>query len=196
MAVGRNVLILLVSVIIGIVYAARRRTMMREQLGIAGVLPKRSQPCSLLLAPASKGLLSLALAGSGLQFLSANDSRRVRMLTFLAGRRLLVQGPGAVVLLRAVRALPGAHLQPCPAPMRACPCLAPAQRGRFPSFPVVAAQRRHVPVLTCAPAAQETRTLAFNNVRGGTWHGPTRFILPAHEPAPMAAPLVPVATTA
>ncbi len=35
-AVGRDVLVLVVSVIIGIVYAARRRTLLRKQLGIAG----------------------------------------------------------------------------------------------------------------------------------------------------------------
>ena len=37
-AVGRDVLVLAVSVIIGIVYAARRRTLLRKQLGIAGAL--------------------------------------------------------------------------------------------------------------------------------------------------------------
>ncbi|KAK9820861.1 hypothetical protein WJX81_005295 [Elliptochloris bilobata] len=36
----------------------------------------------------------------------------------------------------------------------------------------------------CAPCAlcQETRTLAVNNVQGGQWHGPTRFVVPLAAP--------------
>ncbi len=56
-----------------------------------------------------------------------------------------------------------------------------------------------MPSAECAedvPAAQETRTLAFNNVEGGMWHGPSRFVLAVHAPAPMAAPLLTLATKA
>ena len=34
----------------------------------------------------------------------------------------------------------------------------------------------------CCALVQETRTLALNNVRGGEWHGPTRFVVPMAAP--------------
>ena len=96
-----------------------------------------------------------------------------------------------MVLLRALRALPGAHTRPSlSAALTACLYCA-SYCASWQRVAVPSAERAEG-----MPAAQETRTLAFNNVVGGTWHGPSRFVLPEHAPAPMAAPALTLATKA